>query len=74
MEDMPEDSAPDCCEKDGPDYAGRGETDSFSDGYRLRNLWSDVLMHAMQKGLAARTAAEVADECVDRYKAKFDVK
>lgn len=74
MEGMPEDSAPGCCEKDGPGYAGCGVTDSFGDGYRARNLWGDVFMHAMRHGWAAKTAADAADECVDRYKAKFDVK
>lgn len=74
MEDMPEDSAPDCREKDGPDYAGRGVTDSFNDGYRLRDLWGDVFTHAMRRGWASKAAASAADECVDRYKAKFDVK
>ena len=44
------------------------------DEYRVRNLWVDVCMHAMQRGWASRTAAEAADECVDRYKAKFDVR
>ena len=46
----------------------------YDDGYRVRNLWIDVCVHAMQRGWAAKTAAEAADECVDRYKAKFDVK
>lgn len=46
----------------------------YDDGYRVRNLWIDVCMHAMQKGWAAETAADAADECADRYKAKFDVK
>lgn len=47
---------------------------SYDDGYRARNLWIDVCMHSMQRGWASRTAADAADECVDRYKAKFDVK
>lgn len=47
---------------------------NYDDGYRVRNLWGDVFMHAMQHGWAAKTAADAADECVDRYKAKFDVK
>lgn len=74
MEVMPEDSAPDCCDKDGPSYTGCCVADSFSDGYRVRNLWIDVCMRAMQKGWASKTASDAADECVDRYKAKFDVK
>lgn len=74
MEAMPEDSAPDCCEKDGPSYAGCCITDSFNEGYRVRNLWSDVFLDAMRRGWASRTAADAADEGVDRYKAKFDVK
>lgn len=73
MEVMPEDSAPDCCEKSSSSTAPC-TADDFSEGYRVRNLWSDVFLDAMRRGWASRTAADAADECVDRYKAKFDVK
>lgn len=74
MEGMSEDSVSACCENDGPGCAGYDVADGFSDGYRVRNLWIDVCMHSMQRGWASRTAADAADECVDRYKVKFDVK
>lgn len=66
---------------DTPIWVEDGDLDTPStaqygcdDGYRVRNLWGDVFMHAMRHGWAAKTAADAADECTDRYKAKFGVK
>ena len=67
---MPE---PETCCKAMPETDAVAQYSYNDDGYRVRNLWIDVCMRAMQKGWAAKTAADAADECVDRYKAKFDV-
>ena len=66
---------------DAPILVESGDLDTPStaqygcdDGYRVRNLWGYVFLDAMRRGWEFSTAADAADECVDRYKAKFDVK
>ncbi len=46
----------------------------YDDGYRMRNLWIDMLVGAYNRGLPVPVAVDAADTAVARYKAKFDVK
>lgn len=51
-----------------------GPCSNYDDGYRMRNLWIDMLVGAYNRGLPTDAAADAADTAVARYKAKFDVK